>query len=117
MKQFKRRSRKQYLFITLLLCSSIVAALLLCEAALRLAPSYGYYIWPPHFKKVFQPAHDIMPGISGEKRLAINSHGIRGDEPTPAHTYRILALGGSTTECLALDQSETWSYIVQKIIN
>lgn len=49
--------------------------------------------------------------------FVINSRGIRGDELTSSHTYRILAIGGSTTICLYLDQSETWPYLLQKTLN
>ena len=65
---------------------------------------------------IFKPNPNIMPGTSGSARFAINSVGLRGDELTPAHTYRILAIGGSTTQCSYLDQSETWSYLVQQTL-
>jgi lysophospholipase L1-like esterase len=66
---------------------------------------------------VFNPYPDVMPGISGLSLFSTNSHGIRGDEIMPSHTYRILTIGGSTTECLFLDQSETWQYLLQKTLN
>jgi len=58
-----------------------------------------------------------MPGISGPSRFLANSLGIRGDEFKSSDTYRILAIGGSTTECLYLDQSETWPMLLQKYLN
>ncbi|MCD4747212.1 MAG: SGNH/GDSL hydrolase family protein [Bacteroidales bacterium] len=121
MKVLKKRFQKQHLLKVFLLCFSIVAALLLCEAVLRLAvPSLfnsDYYIRTPDLKKVFKPNHGIMPGVSGESVFIINSQGIRGDELTSSHTYKIIAIGGSTTECLYLDQSETWLYLLQETIN
>lgn len=36
-----------------------------------------------------------------------------GGEFTPENTYRILAIGGSTTECFYPDQIEAWPYQVQ----
>lgn len=65
----------------------------------------------------FKPSTDIMPGIHGESKYLVNSRGIRGDELSPLHTYRILAIGGSTTECNYLDQSEDWTYLLQKKLN
>jgi lysophospholipase L1-like esterase len=38
---------------------------------------------------------------------------MRADEPGPGGAYRILAVGGSTTECLFLNQDETWPYRLQ----
>ena len=121
MKLFKLRTQKERFLTILLFCCSVVGILLLCEAVLQilLPSSYsnGYYIWPPHLRKVFRPYQDVMPGISGESEFIVNSHGVRGDELTPQHTYRILAIGGSTTECKYLDQSETWAYLLQETIN
>lgn len=117
MTKFTRRFRKQHLLTILLLCSSIVASLLLSETVLRFALPNSYYIWPPHLKRVFKPLQDAMPGISGQSRFVINSLGIRGDELANSDTYRILAIGGSTTECLYLDESETWPYLLQNTLN
>jgi hypothetical protein len=117
MKPYRLRFRKQYLFNIFLHCIFIVATLLICEVVLRFALPTGYYIWQPHRKKIFKPRPGIMPGISGESRFAINSLGIRGDELRPADTYRILAMGDSTAECLYLDQSETWPYLIQRTLN
>ena len=58
-----------------------------------------------------------MPGISGESLFITNSLGLRGDELKAAHTYRILTIGGSTTICDYLDQSETWSSLLEKTLN
>ncbi len=114
MNKFILRIRKQYLFGVLLFCSLILTSLLLGEIVLRFALPVSYYIWTPHLEVVLKPDHDIMPGISGQSRFAINSTGFRGDELSPSHTNRILAIGGSTTECFYLDQSETWPYLLQK---
>src|SRR5260370_10173830 len=100
-----------------LLCCSSVLALLVAEAALRLALSNSYYIWPPTLRQVFRPDAKNVPGISGESQFEINSLGLRGDELTPSHTYRILAIGGSTTECLYLDQLKTWPHLLQAALN
>ncbi len=109
--------QKRHLFAGLLLLCSAAAAVLVAEVSLRVIMPTHYYIWPPRLTQVFRPLQDVMPGISGESRFEINSEGIRGDELTSAHTYRILALGGSTTECLYLDQTEAWPHLVQDAIN
>jgi lysophospholipase L1-like esterase len=119
MGKFKLRLRKQYLFTVLLICSTTVFILLLGEviSLFRFTLPTSYYIWKPDFKMLFNPYPDVMPGISGPSWFITNSHGIRGDELMPSHTYRILAIGGSSTECLFLDQSETWPYLLQKTLN
>ena len=56
--------------------------------------------------------------ITKQESVQLNSHGFRGPEITkekPDNTYRIFAVGGSTTHGLALvADNETWSYYLQK---
>jgi lysophospholipase L1-like esterase len=68
-------------------------------------------------RRVFRPSPGIMPGVEGESRYITNSEGIRGQELTPDFTYRILSVGGSTTECLYLDQDEAWPQLLQSGLN
>ncbi len=107
--------------LSLLLCVSVMMTLLLVEVVLRvlpgITPGYGLYVWPPHMTRIFEPAPDVMPGVSGQSRFIINSIGLRGDDLLSNHTYRVLTVGGSTTECLYLDQSETWPYLLQNELN
>lgn len=121
MSWLKPRFRRQSLLKALLFCFSTAAALVLCEVvlqtALRSIQSKGQYIWPPNYKAVFKPSPEIMPGVSGDSEFIINSLGVRGDEPAPQHVYRILAIGGSTTICGYLDQSETWPHLLQEALN
>lgn len=65
---------------------------------------------------VFRPENGILPGVSGESRFIVISQGFRGDELTVEHTVRILALGGSATECLYLDQAEAWPRRLQDFL-
>jgi len=59
----------------------------------------------------------VMPGVAGVKMFSINAMGIRGDEADRNAQCKILAIGGSTTECLYLDDKETWPYRLQQILN
>jgi lysophospholipase L1-like esterase len=121
MKPFTLRLRKESLLTCLVFCLSIAATLVFCEVVLRFvlpsAPGNGYYIRRPHLKIVFTPYRDVMPGLSGRSEFITNSQGIRGDDPAPQDTYRILALGGSTTECGYLDQAKTWPSLLQRTLN
>jgi lysophospholipase L1-like esterase len=105
----------------LLLCCSLACALLLGEVALRFAVysihNNGYYFMPPRLNAVFRPHPGIMPGIYGDSNFHTNSSGIRGDEFTDQDAYRFLAIGGSTTQCSYLDQTETWTHLVQGALN
>lgn len=85
---------------------SVVVALVAAEVMLRLSePGVSCAVWPPYLEYEFEPR--AMRGITGRSRFTINSSGVRGDEPRDAAT-RVLAIGGSTTECLYLDDDETW---------
>ena len=102
--------------ILLLLCSS-VAGLLLGEAVLERVFPNEYYTWPPHLRRVFRTDPRYVPGVSGPSRFETNSLGLRADELAPNRSYRILAIGGSTTECEYNDQGKTWPYLLQETIN
>jgi lysophospholipase L1-like esterase len=100
----------------LLLASAIVFALVLMELGLRLfAPLPArYFVLPPTERRIFRPEPGAMPGVSKEARFRVNSQGLRGDELTPDKDLIVLALGGSTTECVFLDQDETWPALLQR---
>ena len=87
------------------------------EVVLRLISPDQYYVWPPGLRHAFHAAPNIMPGVYGESTFSINSHGLRGDSFSDSQTYRILAIGGSTTECLYLDDLEAWPYLLQEVLN
>jgi len=72
----------------------------------------------PNLSMVFHPRNDIFPGVSGAARYATNSLGIRGNElPGERSVPRILCLGGSTTECAYLDETETWPSLLMQHLN
>jgi len=74
-----------------------------------------WYVWPPNYACLLRPAN--LPGVAPESRFTTNSLGIRGPEFTAADTYRILCVGGSTTECLYLDDAKTWPARLMEILN
>lgn len=77
-----------------------------------------YYIWQPNLHFIFHPRLEIVTGVSGESNVRINAQGLRADELSPtANYYKILAIGGSTTESLYLDQTETWTQHLQNALN
>jgi lysophospholipase L1-like esterase len=69
----------------------------------------------PHMSRVFRPLPGVMPGIQGDSRFTINSMGIRGLEPPGRDAaFRILCIGGSTTECIYLDDQEAWPHLLMQ---
>ncbi len=107
-----RRTRRIINRATTLLVS-LVVSLAVCEMVLQAISSDKYYVWRPGLKKEFKPRPGVLPGISGTKQFRINSFGLRGEPFSEDQQYRILAVGGSTTEGLYLDESETWPHLLQ----
>ncbi|MFI5340762.1 MAG: SGNH/GDSL hydrolase family protein [Candidatus Methylomirabilales bacterium] len=100
----------------------IVAGLLVGLALSELVASLLYprpqqfYVRRPNLRRTFSPLEDVMPGVRGPTRFITNSLGIRGDEFAESQQYRILAVGGSTTECVYLDQDRAWPSLIQRIL-
>jgi lysophospholipase L1-like esterase len=95
-----------------------VAVEYLCRVYLSSADSTLFHRRPAGTIWKFYPSPAILPGISGESRSTINSLGIRGPEmPARSNAYRILCVGGSTTECLYLDDAETWPHLLMTNLN
>jgi len=98
-----------------LVLASVALAILLAEIALRcfVGLPRRHYIWLPGIHIEFHPQPGLMPGVEGTSVFSINSEGLRGDEPGDGDEVTILCLGGSTTECLYLDDSEAWPHLLQ----
>jgi len=102
---------------TLLLVSSLLVSLILCEIALRAVNDDQFYIWPPNLKQYFLPDASIFPGIKDTSFFRVNALGLRGDEKNDSDAVNIVAIGGSTTECLYLNQNETWPALLERYLN
>lgn len=62
-------------------------------------------------------SHHVF-GISGVSHFTTGPRGIRAaNGPTPEQATRILCIGGSTTECVYLDDNETWPALLEKQLN
>ena len=103
--------------LALILVSGLLAVAAL-ELVLRLAApaDEGCRVWPPHLETTLHPRPEIMPGVEGPSRFRVNSRGLRGDEPPEGDAHRVLCVGGSTTECLYLDQEESWPGLLQTLL-
>lgn len=100
-----------------LAAAAAIAGCLAIELLLRRDAAFrSYRVWTPGLETLFHPVPGVMPGIEGPSRFVVDSLGLRGDEPPAedaAGAVRVLALGGSTTECLYLDQDEAWPQVLQ----
>lgn len=106
-----RNNPPRLVLILIYLIIFIIAA----EITLRLVSGTQneYCLWRPYWKVTFKPYPGIMPGVTGNAIFEANSDGVRADELKSKHRFKVLAVGGSSTECLYIDQKKTWPYILQ----
>ncbi len=72
----------------------------------------------PHMSSSVTPEPGL-PGMEGIARWTTNNLGFRGDElisPKPVNEFRVFLIGGSTTECLILDDDDSLDAVIQKTI-
>ncbi|MCS6935653.1 MAG: hypothetical protein NZM35_10985 [Chitinophagales bacterium] len=100
----------------LLVVISLICTLALCEVFLRINADerQRYYVWEPNLHHTFLPDSTVLYGISGQGRFTINAYGVRGGWNNDC-SQRYVALGGSTTECLYLDDTETWQHHLSRL--
>jgi lysophospholipase L1-like esterase len=86
------------------------------------APASPYVpsAFPPHMDLRFT-AEPGLPGMDGKPgRFTTNGLGFRGDSlaiPRPAGELRVFVVGGSTTECIFLDDTEAVTAVLQRRLN
>lgn len=109
------RSRALFALAALLISSLLSTAAL--EAALRLTRDpQRFYPYHRNSLEVFHPSEAITPGVSGASYFSTNSFGTRGPEPD-GERVRILTVGGSTTACTVLDDSEAWPALLMRYLD
>ena len=116
MQASRRRTMAQGGLVLIMVTLVTVAAV---ELALRavLPGSTRYLVHLANSRRIFTPSPRFVPGVSDTARFVTNSLGIRGPEFGPdSAEYRILAIGASTTECAMLDEPETWTAIVERVL-
>lgn len=100
----------------LLLLSTLALCGIAAELALRQwAPPDGYYVIVPGTRWTVNPDSQVIKGITGRSVYRANQYGIRGRAFRPnAAEYRILAVGGSTTESAPHDDREAWPHLLEE---
>lgn len=100
--------------------ASLLFSLAAAEGTLRCsAPpaEVRHLLWPPGGRAVFRPAAGAIPGLPDRETVfTTNEAGLRGYPLPPADVVRILAVGGSTTECLFLDDADAWPRLLQDAV-
>lgn len=98
---------------------SLTVTLLLAEGLLHIIypDTQKLYVWQPNLQHTFYPDSAILHGIYGPSRFSINAQGFRGAAFKNDGTKKYLCIGGSTTECLYLDDTETWAALLQDSLN
>ena len=96
--------------------ASTAVSVFAAELLLRtLAPApRAWRVWRPGLEATFHPAPGVMPGVSGASRFTTNRIGLRGSDWGSEPGLRILAIGGSTTESLYLDDFEVWTHQLER---
>ena len=106
-----------WLLATLITSLACFATLVAFEIGLRVYRG-GRFFFPhqPNSLQIFYPSEEITPGVTDPSFFSTNSYGTRGPE-LHGETVRILTVGGSTTACTVLDDSETWPHLLMEELN
>jgi lysophospholipase L1-like esterase len=109
-------SRKLIIKFTAVAVGCLLGAII-AELTLRrfLPERHSYYIFKPGLSVTFHASPELMPGVSPIAHVQINSQGIIGEEWSSNRKteYRIISVGGSTTACIYLDRTKSWSSLLQ----
>jgi lysophospholipase L1-like esterase len=77
---------------------------------------HGQTIFQPNRVRGRNPNPKYLSGISGESRFTTNALGLRGRMPKVTDDF-VVVFGNSTSECVWLDDRETWAEALQIALN
>ena len=77
-----------------------------------------YYMWPPGQRYQMRQDLRVFPQMEPDARIEINADGERGSEVrgNEGGLFRVLVAGGSSVECLALDQPTSWPGVLERLL-
>jgi lysophospholipase L1-like esterase len=119
---WKRRRVWQKLAGPLLSFYAVVFCLGVAELGLRVIYARSIFhrqefLYPPGSRWVVHIDSRETPGVAGDAVFSVNELGLRGPAVPGGGTYRMITVGGSTTECLYLDDSEEWPNLTMQFLN
>ncbi|MEX2213289.1 MAG: SGNH/GDSL hydrolase family protein [Phycisphaeraceae bacterium] len=112
---FAKKARQKLalaMFASLLVLLPLEIALTIAS---RQARPFDSFVNPPGLHRVLEPRR--IKGASPVAVMTTNSLGLRGPEFSDEDRVRILCIGGSTTECLYLDDTRTWPALLGQKLN
>lgn len=79
----------------------------------------NYKTLPPNMAQTIKVIGDAIPGISGIQRITSDNRGYRvtrsiNYDAKPGDTYRVFAIGASTTAQMLMDDRRTWTHLLQE---
>lgn len=79
----------------------------------------GYHVWLPGMRLDLRQNADAFAQVEPRVRFEVNADGERGSDVTKDKTglFRVLVAGGSSAECLALDQPTTWPGVLERLLS
>ncbi len=84
----------------------------------RLRRNPFYHTRGAHVRHRIEPDPTQVSGILGPTYYTTGPRGFRAaSPPSPQHHFQILCIGGSTTECVYLDDTKTWPEQLAYLLN
>lgn len=79
----------------------------------------GYHVWLPGLRLELRQNADAFAQVEPRVRFEVNADGERGSDVPKDRTglFRVLVAGGSSAECLALDQPTTWPGVLERLLS
>jgi lysophospholipase L1-like esterase len=113
-RKWLRDRAPDFLLLFITCCGTWLAGEVAVGRSTHKAPTV-FHVRAPGLQQVFHPRPDVLPGVTSPSHFTTNSIGVRGREfPSRDSAYRILCIGGSTTECVYLDDSKTWMHLLMQ---
>lgn len=112
----RRRIAGLWRELLLLACITMAGWPLLEIAAGRaekaMHPHPPFHTRGANIHNVFTPDPAYLPGIHGPSHFTTGPSGLRAAAPPAPGQVHVLCVGGSTTECVYLDDTETWAALL-----
>ncbi len=109
-------SKIRFKIVTILV--GLAVGLLLGEVMLRIIQPHNYFsVLLPNKDGTEKPPVHFFPGLDTLVHSTSNKYGYRSAHYFSKNKYGILTIGGSTTECVLLDDEKTWPFLLEKKLN